>query len=121
MGLREIASADFKTNIDRDGEEVILTSPLDVEYQVKGTVFRTDVIVDPATGIKIHEPRTAVSVHLDDLPVELTPEDFQEWFVKTTDITGEEIEGKVASPAFDRTLGFVNFILEAYDEEEQDG
>jgi hypothetical protein len=110
MSLRDIAAADIRTNIDAIGDSVTLTSPLGfVHSGVIGNVYRTEIVTDPDTGARINEPRLAVTIPLSSLPAGGISE---AWQASVTDVTGAVVSGQVRSPMYDRTIGFVTFLLE---------
>ena len=108
MSIRSQAALDLQANVNADGDAVTLTDPDDTEYQVIGTVYRADM-ADDGTGVKYYEPKTGVKLSLKDLASEPT----EEWKVSTTDVMGNAISGQIRDPRFNRTTGFVTFIIEA--------
>lgn len=109
MSLRGQAAKDIRTILNSDFEDVVLTDSSGGEYAVKGKVVRTDITVDPDTGVQIQEPATMITVSLLDLSEEIS----EEWSVSVTDGMENVLAGQVSSPLFDRTLNFVTFRLEA--------
>lgn len=108
MSIRSQAAVEFQVNLTSDGDTVTLTNEDSVEYELTGRVTRTDIEVDPGTKERFHEPKTRVTLSISDLP-----EDFaEEMSVSTTDVQGDDISGVVRSPEYDRTLGFLSFIIE---------
>ncbi len=108
MSIRSQAAADLQSILNQDGEDITLTAPGPVVYNVKGQVTRIDVGIDPDTGTQFFEPKTAVTVSLSDLSADPTTE----WAIETTDVTGQTITGQVIEVRFDRTLGFVTMLIE---------
>jgi len=113
MSIRAQAVADVKANLIADGDAVTLISPSSVEYALTGRIYRNDLTIDPDTGAKIYEPRTTVVVPIAELPASSPTE---QWTVETTDSEGTAITGRVMSPKFDRTMSFVTFDVEVFDE-----
>jgi len=111
MSLRSIARTDFDTNLTSDGDEVTLTIPDIDPVVVNGKIARIESYLDPQLGIQIKEKRTAVTVSLIDLPSE--PDDT--WTISTTDSEGVVITSQAIDIRIDRTLGFVTFMMEAYE------
>lgn len=109
MSLRDQAALDVQSIINTDFEDITLTDENDVEYNIKGKVFKVDMQVDPDTGAKFYEPADLVTVSLLDITGTLT----EEWHISTTDVQGNVIAGQVRAPMFDHTLGFVTFQIEA--------
>ena len=110
MSLRDQAALDVQSMLNAElGNTVTLTEPDTTEHVILGKVFRVDMTIDPDTGAKIFEPATMCTVSLLDLDAEPA----ETWSVVTTDSMGNAIAGQVRSPQFDRTLGFVTFIIEA--------
>jgi hypothetical protein len=111
MSLREIAARDNRAILNADGDKV--TIKIDgYPAEVTGQVIRIDAIEDPATGLQVREPKTAVSVNLADLPAGPRPG----WRIETTDVTGAALVGTVADVRVDRTIGFANLILEVHED-----
>ena len=111
MSLRSQAALDMRANVVAIGDSVTLTNPAGTaSYSVKANVYRTDLATDPMTGEKVIEPRTVVSMAISDLPAGGITE---AWRVSTTDVTGATIAGQIQAPAYDRTIGFVTFMIEA--------
>jgi len=91
------------------GREVTLTDPsTSDEVIVSGQVIRTDVKVDPETGVKVIAPGTAVTLRLSSCPAALS----EDWLAETTDIQNSIISGKCKTLIRDYTLGTVTFIIE---------
>ena len=109
MSLRDQAAKDIQTILHSDFEEIVLTDSAGIEHTVKGKVIRTDITVDPDTGVQVDVPATMITVSLLDLPEEIS----EEWGVSVIDGMGNALSGQVSSPLFDRTLNFVTFRLEA--------
>ncbi len=109
MSLRDQAAKDIQTNLNNDFEDIVLTDSTGTEHSVKGKVVRTDITVDPDTGVQIQEPETMITVSLLDLSEEIS----EDWSVTVTDGMGNVLSGQVSMPLFDRTLNFVTFRLEA--------
>lgn len=109
MSLRSVAAADNRKILNNDGDAVKLTID-GYEFNVIGQVIRIDAVIDPQSGLQIAEPKTAVTVSLADLPADPEPG----WRIETTDATGADLIGTVADVRQDRTLGFVNLILEVH-------
>lgn len=111
MSIRAQAAVDTRANLNADGVSVTLIDP-DPESDdqvVIGQVLRVEIVVDPETGNRVHEPKTSVTVSLADL----TSDPTEEWQASTTDVTGAVVSGQVMAPEFDRTLGTVTFLIEA--------
>jgi len=111
MSLRSIARADFDANLTADGDEVTLTPTAGDPIIVNGKVARIESYLDPQLGVQIFQKRTAVTVSLSDLTSE--PDD--SWLITTTDSEGNAIESKAIDVRFDRTLGFVTFMMEEFE------
>ncbi|MDC7218640.1 MAG: hypothetical protein PQJ59_01795 [Spirochaetales bacterium] len=109
MSLRSAAAAEFRENLTADGDTVTLTDEVFTDYELTGKVVRTDERIDPGTKERFEEPETRVTLAIADLPDEFA----EDWGVSVEDETGETVEGYVRSPKYDRTLGFVTFIVEA--------
>lgn len=109
MSLRNQAAADFKANLEADGDSIVLTDSEGTDYSVTGSVRRTDTQIAPGTNEVIYDPRTSVTVALSALDSE--PD--EDWTVSVTDVTGTTISGQVANPKYDRYLGYVRFNIEA--------
>lgn len=107
MSLRSVAAADNRKILNNDGDAVKLTID-GYEFNLIGQVIRIDAVIDPQSGMQVVEPKTAITVSIADLPAD--PE--TGWRVETTDATGAALIGTVADVRQDRTLGFVNLILE---------
>jgi hypothetical protein len=110
-----MAAADVKANLEADGDAVTLIAPDATEYELTGWAVRVDEVIDPDTGAKIYDPRTVVTVPTADLPADSPTEG---WTVETTDGTGTAITGRVMAPRYDRTMRFVRFEVEIFDEVE---
>lgn len=92
------------------GRPVTLTDPDTlIEYTASGQVIRTDVKIDPETGIKVIAPGTAITLRLSSLPPALA----EDWLCETTDIENTVISGKCKTLIKDYTLGTVTFMVEA--------
>ena len=110
MSLRSQAKSDFNANVTADGDNVTFTIGAGTPFIVKGKIARIDTGIDPDTEVQFYEPKTAVSVSLADLPSE--PDDT--WKIQTTDVEGNAIDSFAIERRFDRTIGFVTFIMENY-------
>ena len=111
MSLRSAAAAEFRANLTADGDLITLLDPVFTEFELMGKIVRTDEKVDPGTKERFHEPQTRVTLPLADLPEEFA----EDWGVSVEDVTGETVTGVVRSPEYDRTLGYVTFIVEVTD------
>ena len=114
MSLRSQAAADMKANTNIDGDEVIFTPPGEDPFTVVCKTARVDMATDPVTGVKYYEPKTHVTVSLLDLLPFIPSVEPLPWTLETTDSTGSAIKGSGSDLRFDRAIGFVTFILEAY-------
>ena len=114
MSLRELAASDSRLIIDTDGTPAILTSPAGTIYTAQAIVNRTGVQID-ADGLPVSGDTTSVTIDLADLAEKglADPDDLKSgvWPIVTTDVTGREITGRIASPLIDRTLGRVTFFI----------
>ncbi len=116
MSLRSQAQADMKANINIDGDSVTFTPPGETPFSVVCKTSRVDMVTDPLTGVKFYEPKTHVTVSLTDLlPFVPVPTGLP-WTLEIEDSTGETIKGTGVDLRFDRAIGFVTFIFEAYEE-----
>lgn len=114
MSLRELAASDSRLIIDTDGTPAILTSPAGTIYTAQAIVNRTGVQID-ADGLPVSGDNTEVTMSLVALAEKglSDPDDLKAgvWPIVTTDVTGREISGRVASPLINRTLGWVMFYI----------
>lgn len=111
MSLRAQARTDFNENLTADGDDVTFTIGAGDPFTVKGKIARIEAGIDPDTMVQFYEPKTAVTVSLIDLPSD--PDDT--WLIQTTDVEGNSIDSFAIERRFDRTIGFVTFIMEAYE------
>jgi len=114
MSLRELAASDSRLIIESDGTPATLTSPIGTIYTVQAIVNRTGVQID-ADGLPVSGDTTSVTIDLANLASKgLTdPDDLKAglWPISTTDVTGQVVAGRIASPLIDRTLGRVTFFI----------
>lgn len=115
MSLRDQAAKDMRANIGIDGDSVTFTPPGETPFSVICKTARVDMATDPITGVKFYEPKTHVTVSLLDLLPFIPSEEPLPWTLETTDSTGATIKGTGRDLRFDRAIGFVTFILEAYE------
>jgi len=111
MSLRSIARSDVDANLTSDGDDVTITIGAGVPFTVKGKIARIEARLDPELGVQIFEKRTAITVSMIDLPSE--PDDT--WEFSTTDSEGNVIVTQAIDRRFDRTLGFVTIMMEAFE------
>lgn len=110
MSLRSQAAIDNQNILDNQ-TSVTLIEPDTTEHDVNGKVNRVDMQVDPDTGVQFYEPKTSVDISISSLPAGFA----NTWTVQTTDVMGATITGHIAEARYDRTLGYVTLILEAYE------
>ena len=111
MSIRSIARTDVDANLTADGDEVTLTPTVGDPIVVNGKVARIESYLDPQLGVQIFQKRTAVTVSLADLGQETD----NTWVIGTTDSEGNAIESQAIDVRFDRTLGFVTFMMEEFE------
>lgn len=115
MSLRSQAAADMKANLNRDGEAVKFTPPGQAPFTKVCKTARVDMVTDPETGAKYYEPKVHVTVSLLDLlPFVPDPEGLP-WALEVIDSQGTTVRGAGTTLRFDRAIGFVTFIFEAYE------
>lgn len=113
MSLRSIAAADNKEILNNDGDPITLIASDDTEYDVTGQVMRVDAQLDPDTRVQYYQPKFVVTISLDDLPVDIDGDGL--WRVRTTDVTGTTFTRRVIEVRYDRTISFVNLLLEEFE------
>jgi hypothetical protein len=126
MGLLAQAASDVQKNLERDGEPVTFLDPDDVEYPVVGAqVLSVTAHLDPETNIQVPMRRTAITAALaalvDGDGVAFDPEPAVSgssagWRIRYV-LAGVTFTRMITAKRPDHTIGYVNFILEEYDEE----
>jgi len=113
MSLRTLAEADNAFLLEDDtsgfGVAIELTDLEGTVYNVTGQYHRVGVDIDPETGILVPGNKSSVTVRLSRFQADNYPD--SGWAVKTTDITGAIVRGKVTAPMLDRTTGRATLIL----------
>lgn len=110
MSIREVARADFKANLDEDGDPVTIYPPTGDPIPAFGFINRIDATLDPQLGIQVRNVKTSVSISNAYFPTE--PDD--SWKVETTDSEGNTIASFGIDRRFSRQIGFVTFMMEEF-------
>lgn len=127
VSLRELAESDLAITLedpDGFGWPVTLTDPNGFSNPsfIYGQTGDIGQLIDPDTGEAVTGRLAHLSIRIStvraafqgQLPRGTNAEDDIPWFVTFDDINGQEYTFKVSRSAPDRTLGFINLILEAY-------
>lgn len=111
MNLLEQVEADneftLEDLINGFGRSVVIRDSNGMEYRCAGQVHRVGVDIDPETGLMVPGNKTAVTVRLSAVGVDIE----DGWICETTDSTGNKVIGRITSPMHDKVLGRVTFML----------
>ena len=114
MSLRSQAALDMRANINIDGDSVQFTPPGETPFSRVCKTARVDMVTDPETGAKYYEPKVHVTVSLLDLLPFIPDTAGLPWAIEIIDSQGTTVKGAGTTLRFDRAIGFVTFIFEAY-------
>jgi hypothetical protein len=97
---------------------VVLTSPTNVEYSLRGFFIDVNLDIDPQTGLPIVGRKAAITVSVYDANgeeqlVDENPADTAgRWLATFTNTVGETVTYSCAEkPMYDRTLGQITLLL----------
>lgn len=125
MNLRQLAEKDLGTILENEatgfGWPITITDPDGNSGSLTGMSGDISQVIDPETGIAVSGRLATATVRLTALRAEglgipkgIADRNSLPWVVVFNDIEGEPYRFKVAESDPDRTLGFVNLILEFY-------
>lgn len=125
MGLRQLAESDLGAILeDSDtgfGWPITVTNPDGVSASMVGSSGDISQVIDPDTGLIVSGRLSHVSLRISSLiaaglsvPAGIADASLTPWLVAFDDINGQPYTFKIVESNPDRTLGFVNCLLELY-------